>query len=56
MSPVHEDRVGFDDPAIISGIDKIGGMSFMCIGHQKARQQPQHLSKTVWVTWKGACN
>ncbi|KAH7284670.1 hypothetical protein KP509_34G065800 [Ceratopteris richardii] len=40
---LHGDRAGFDDPAIISGIGKIDGMSFMFIGHQKGRNTKENI-------------
>lgn len=40
---LHGDRGGFDDPALITGIGKIDGMSFMFIGHQKGRNTKENI-------------
>ena len=34
---LHGDRAGLDDPAVVCGLADIDGMTFMLIGHQKAR-------------------
>lgn len=40
---LHGDRAGYDDPALITGIGKIDGMSFMLIGHQKGRNTKENI-------------
>ncbi|KAI5070498.1 hypothetical protein GOP47_0014841 [Adiantum capillus-veneris] len=40
---LHGDRAGYDDPAIITGIGQIEGMSFMFIGHQKGRNTKENI-------------
>ncbi|KAH7365403.1 hypothetical protein KP509_18G025500 [Ceratopteris richardii] len=40
---LHGDRAGCDDPAIVTGIGTIDGMSFMFIGHQKGRNTKENI-------------
>ncbi|EFJ05885.1 hypothetical protein SELMODRAFT_162780, partial [Selaginella moellendorffii] len=40
---LHGDRAGHDDAAIVTGIGKMEGMSFMFIGHQKGRNTKENL-------------
>lgn len=40
---LHGDRAGYDDPALITGIGKMEGMSFMFIGHQKGRNTKENI-------------
>jgi acetyl-CoA carboxylase carboxyl transferase subunit alpha len=34
---LHGDRLGFDDPAIVAGLAKMGGHNFVIVGQQKGR-------------------
>lgn len=40
---LHGDRAGYDDPALVCGIGKMEGMSFMFIGHQKGRNTKENI-------------
>ncbi|KAJ7523171.1 hypothetical protein O6H91_18G040200 [Diphasiastrum complanatum] len=40
---LHGDHGGYDDPALVTGIGKIDGMSFMLIGHQKGRNTKENI-------------
>lgn len=40
---LHGDRGGYDDPALVTGIGKIDGMSFMFMGHQKGRNTMENI-------------
>ncbi|KAJ7570357.1 hypothetical protein O6H91_01G116800 [Diphasiastrum complanatum] len=40
---LHGDRGGFEDPALVTGIGKIDGMSFMFLGHQKGRNTKENI-------------
>lgn len=40
---LHGDRAGFDDPALVTGIGKMDGMSFMFMGHQKGRNTKENI-------------
>ncbi|MCO5575672.1 hypothetical protein L7F22_029476 [Adiantum nelumboides] len=40
---LHGDRAGYDDPALVTGIGKMDGMSFMFIGHQKGRNTKENI-------------
>ncbi|BBN19710.1 acetyl-CoA carboxylase carboxyl transferase subunit alpha [Marchantia polymorpha subsp. ruderalis] len=40
---LHGDRGGYDDPALVCGIGKIEGMSFMFMGHQKGRNTKENI-------------
>nr|GMC99678.1 acetyl-coenzyme A carboxylase carboxyl transferase subunit alpha, chloroplastic [Ipomoea batatas] len=42
---VHGDRAGYDDPAIVTGLGKISGQSFMFIGHQKGRNTKENIQR-----------
>ncbi|KAI5062818.1 hypothetical protein GOP47_0021365 [Adiantum capillus-veneris] len=42
---LHGDRAGFDDPALVTGIGKMDGMSFMFIGHQKGRNTKENIHR-----------
>ncbi|XP_008798963.1 acetyl-coenzyme A carboxylase carboxyl transferase subunit alpha, chloroplastic [Phoenix dactylifera] len=42
---LHGDRVGYDDPAIVTGIGSIDGRSYMCIGHQKGRNTKENIER-----------
>lgn len=40
---LHGDRAGYDDPALITGIGQMEGMSFMFVGHQKGRNTKENI-------------
>ncbi|CAM6084733.1 unnamed protein product [Calypogeia fissa] len=40
---LHGDRAGYDDPALVCGIGKMEGMSFMFMGHQKGRNTKENI-------------
>ncbi|KAL2609090.1 hypothetical protein R1flu_027663 [Riccia fluitans] len=40
---LHGDRAGYDDPALVTGIGRIDGMSFMFMGHQKGRNTKENI-------------
>lgn len=40
---LHGDRGGYDDPALVTGIGSIDGMSFMFMGHQKGRNTKENI-------------
>lgn len=40
---LHGDRAGYEDPALITGIGKMDGMSFMFVGHQKGRNTKENI-------------
>eukprot|EP01018_Ginkgo_biloba_P027573 Gb_31070 [translate_table: standard] len=40
---LHGDRAGYDDPAIVTGIGSIDGISCMFIGHQKGRNTKENI-------------
>ena len=40
---LHGDRGGFDDPALVCGLGRIDGMSFMLMGHQKGRNTKENI-------------
>nr|BBG67101.1 acetyl-CoA carboxyltransferase subunit alpha [Gnetum ula] len=40
---LHGDRAGYDDPAIVTGIGTIDGISFVFIGHQKGRNTKENI-------------
>lgn len=42
---LHGDRAGYDDPAIVTGLGKISGQSFMFIGHQKGRNTKENIQR-----------
>eukprot|EP00252_Welwitschia_mirabilis_P001202 TRINITY_DN1110_c0_g1_i1.p1 TRINITY_DN1110_c0_g1~~TRINITY_DN1110_c0_g1_i1.p1 ORF type:complete len:491 (-),score=78.02 TRINITY_DN1110_c0_g1_i1:359-1831(-) len=42
---LHGDRAGYDDPAIVTGIGSIDGMSFVFIGHQKGRNTKENIHR-----------
>jgi len=42
---LHGDRAGYDDPAIVTGIGSIDGISFMFIGHQKGRNTKENIHR-----------
>ncbi|XP_057823974.1 uncharacterized protein LOC131036172 isoform X1 [Cryptomeria japonica] len=42
---LHGDRAGYDDPAIVTGIGSMDGMSFMFIGHQKGRNTKENIHR-----------
>uniref|UniRef100_A0A0D6QSU5 acetyl-CoA carboxytransferase n=1 Tax=Araucaria cunninghamii TaxID=56994 RepID=A0A0D6QSU5_ARACU len=40
---LHGDRAGYDDPAIVTGIASIDGISYMFVGHQKGRNTKENI-------------
>lgn len=40
---LHGDRAGYDDPALVCGLGKMEGMSFMFMGHQKGRNTKENI-------------
>eukprot|EP00897_Mesotaenium_endlicherianum_P009160 jgi/Mesen1/8272/ME000448S07415 len=42
---LHGDRGGYDDPALVCGIARIDGMSFMLMGHQKGRNTKENIQR-----------
>ncbi|CAI5511811.1 unnamed protein product [Closterium sp. Naga37s-1] len=40
---LHGDRGGYDDPALVCGIGRMDGMSFMFMGHQKGRNTKENI-------------
>ncbi|GBF91106.1 acetyl-coenzyme A carboxylase carboxyl transferase subunit, chloroplastic-like [Raphidocelis subcapitata] len=42
---LHGDRAGLDDPAIVCGIGRMGGVSFMFIGQQKGRNTKENVRR-----------
>ena len=42
---LHGDRMYADDPAIIGGVGRIEGQSFMIIGHQKGRDTKERVRR-----------
>ncbi|XP_019161246.1 PREDICTED: acetyl-coenzyme A carboxylase carboxyl transferase subunit alpha, chloroplastic isoform X2 [Ipomoea nil] len=42
---LHGDRAGYDDPAIVTGLGKINGQSFMFMGHQKGRNTKENIQR-----------
>eukprot|EP00475_Leptophrys_vorax_P036051 TRINITY_DN6022_c0_g2_i1.p1 TRINITY_DN6022_c0_g2~~TRINITY_DN6022_c0_g2_i1.p1 ORF type:complete len:442 (-),score=39.43 TRINITY_DN6022_c0_g2_i1:356-1555(-) len=40
---LHGDRGGFDDPALVTGLGRIDGQSFMFMGHQKGRNTNENI-------------
>ncbi|KAH9295781.1 hypothetical protein KI387_039369, partial [Taxus chinensis] len=42
---LHGDRAGYDDPAIVTGIATIDGLSYMFIGHQKGRNTKENIHR-----------
>ncbi|KAL8114199.1 hypothetical protein AgCh_021164 [Apium graveolens] len=42
---LHGDRAGYDDPAIVTGIGRIDGRSYVMIGHQKGRNTKENIAR-----------
>ena len=42
---LHGDRLYMDDPAIVGGWARLGGISVMVIGHQKGRDTKENLKR-----------
>eukprot|EP00475_Leptophrys_vorax_P036049 TRINITY_DN6022_c0_g1_i1.p1 TRINITY_DN6022_c0_g1~~TRINITY_DN6022_c0_g1_i1.p1 ORF type:complete len:465 (-),score=33.36 TRINITY_DN6022_c0_g1_i1:152-1546(-) len=42
---LHGDRGGYDDPALVCGIGRMDGMSFMFMGHQKGRNTKENIHR-----------
>eukprot|EP00850_Spirogloea_muscicola_P020119 SM000207S06194 [mRNA] locus=s207:121098:124355:- [translate_table: standard] len=42
---LHGDRGGYDDPALVCGLGRIDGMSFMLMGHQKGRNTKENIHR-----------
>lgn len=42
---LHGDRAGYDDPAIVTGIGRIDGRSYIFIGHQKGRNTKENIAR-----------
>eukprot|EP00250_Pteridium_aquilinum_P009006 c18378_g1_i1 orf=410-1858(+) len=42
---LHGDRAGYDDPALVTGIGKMDGMSFMFVGQQKGRNTKENIHR-----------
>ncbi|CAL9112473.1 unnamed protein product, partial [Musa textilis] len=57
---LHGGRAGYDDPAIVIGIESVDGKSYMLIGHQKGRNTKEHIQHqefntrilTLHIYWK----
>ncbi|XP_022950695.1 acetyl-coenzyme A carboxylase carboxyl transferase subunit alpha, chloroplastic-like [Cucurbita moschata] len=42
---LHGDRLGYDDPAIVTGIGTIDGRRYMFMGHQKGRNTKENIRR-----------
>ncbi|KAL8232534.1 hypothetical protein R6Q57_002312 [Mikania cordata] len=42
---LHGDRAGYDDPAVVTGIETINGRRFMFMGHQKGRNTKENIQR-----------
>ncbi|KDD76578.1 acetyl co-enzyme A carboxylase carboxyltransferase (alpha subunit) [Helicosporidium sp. ATCC 50920] len=42
---LHGDRAGYDDPAIVCGVARIGGRSVMLVGQQKGRNTRENIAR-----------
>jgi len=54
---LHGDRGGYDDPALVCGIGRMDGVSYMFMGHQKGRNTKENIYRNLGCpapTGKGA--
>lgn len=42
---LHGDRAGYDDPALITGIGRMDGESYVFIAHQKGRNTKENIKR-----------
>jgi acetyl-CoA carboxylase carboxyl transferase subunit alpha len=50
---LHGDRGGFDDPALVGGVGRLGGMSVVMLGHQKGRDTKDNVRRNFGMAAPG---
>ncbi len=50
---LHGDRGGFDDPALVGGVGRLGGMSVVMLGHQKGRDTKDNVRRNFGMASPG---
>jgi len=50
---LHGDRRGYDDPALVGGIGKLGGLPVVMLGHQKGRDTKDNVARNFGMASPG---
>jgi acetyl-CoA carboxylase carboxyl transferase subunit alpha len=50
---LHGDRGGYDDPAIVGGVARLGGRPVLAIGHQKGRDTKDNIARNFGMASPG---
>lgn len=50
---LHGDRSGYDDPALVGGVARLGGQPVMMLGHQKGRDTKDNVARNFGMAAPG---
>ncbi|MEA5471020.1 acetyl-CoA carboxylase carboxyl transferase subunit alpha [Spirulina sp. 06S082] len=50
---LHGDRGGYDDPALVGGVGRLGGMPVVMMGHQKGRDTKDNVARNFGMASPG---
>jgi len=50
---LHGDRCGYDDPALVGGVGRLGGQPVVMLGHQKGRDTKDNIARNFGMATPG---